>query len=78
MFITTMQLGHQHVHNFLRTSQMDTCMVILPNLLRVPWHTMAAIMDTPFLEIMSEFVKPMEHGRVNNQHVVSMTVYGLS
>ena len=30
----------------------------------------------PFLEMISAYVKPMEHGRVNNQHVVSMNDYG--
>ena len=56
---------------------MDTCIVIITNLLRVALCTTTAIMDTPLLETVSEDVKPMEHGQVKNQHVVSMIVYGL-
>ena len=59
-------------------TQMDTCMVIITNLSREAMCTTPAIMDTPLLEIMSEHVKPMELGRVKNQHVVSMIVYSLS
>ena len=58
------------------TFHMDICMVIYTYLMRAALRTATAIMDTPFLEIKSEYVKPMEHGRVNNQHVVSMTDYG--
>ena len=47
-------------------------MVVFTYLSRALLWTTAAMMDTPFLEIMSEYVKPMEYGRVNNQHVVSM------
>ena len=49
----------------------------MTNLLRAALWTTTAIMDMPSLEMMSEYVKPMEHGRVNNQHVVSMIVTGL-
>ena len=56
---------------------MDTWVSIMTHLLKAAWCNTTAIMDTPLSEIVSEFVKPMEHGRVNNQHVVGMIVYGL-
>ena len=55
---------------------MEGCLVIITELSRTVLCTTTAIMDTPFLEIMSEYVKSMEHGRVKNQHVVSTIVYG--
>ena len=51
---------------------METYMVMFMKLSGAVLCTTTAIMDIPLLEIMSEYVKPMEHGRVNNQHVVSM------
>ena len=53
---------------------MDTCMAVFTNLLMAALHTTAAIMDTPFLEMISAYVKPMEYGRVNNQRVVSWLI----
>ena len=49
-------------------------MVIITDLSRAALCTTTAIMDTFFLEIVSEDVKQMEHGRVNNQYVVSTIV----
>lgn len=54
---------------------MEILLVIIMGLLRAALRTTTAIMDTPFLEIKSEYVKPMEHGLVNNQAVVSTIVY---
>ena len=54
---------------------METLLVIIMELLRAMLHTTTAIMDTSFLEIISEYVKPIEHGLVNNQDVVSAIAY---
>ena len=72
-----MQSRQQPVQNFPGTSKMEACMVIFINLLRAALCTTTAIMDTPFLEIVSEYAKPMEHGQVKNQRVVSTIVYGV-